>query len=203
MVWPKIQKNKHELPDICLDGFRVYLRPPALTDYRPWSELRERNQFHLRDFEPEWPKDALSKDFFMRRLARQIKNWERDQGYAFLIFSKQTQAVIGGININNVCRGAAQFASIGYWLDHDHQGEGYMTEALRLVLNHAFGSLRLHRINASCLPHNEKSIALLIRLGFHEEGFAEKYLEIAGKWQDHKLFGMNADRWARKQSRKA
>lgn len=199
MVWARRQKNKNGLPEMSLDGFRVYVRPPHTEDWQNWSAVRAENKARLMPFEPGWPEGALSQEFFTRRLARQIRNWHRDQGYAFLIFHNDTHQLIGGININNLCRGAAQYASLGYWLDYKHQGAGYMTEALRLVINYAFSELRLHRLHASCLPHNKASIKVLQRLGFAKEGFAKNYLEIGGNWQDHALYGLVADDWQQKQ----
>ena len=70
-----------------------------------------------------------------------------------------------------------------------------MTEAARLVCSFAFETLRLHRVEASCLPHNEPSKALLRRLGFTEEGFAKSYLQIDGRWQDHLLWGQSTSEW--------
>ena len=67
-----------------------------------------------------------------------------------------------------------------------------MSEAAQLVCDFAFRQLRLHRVEASCLPHNEPSKALLQKLGFEEEGFAKAYLKINGKWEDHLLWGKTA-----------
>ena len=197
MIW--LSKEKTELPDITLDGCRVYLRPPHIRDWEEWIAMRERNREILIPLEPKWPDKALDKEFFMRRLSRQLRDWSHDRGYPFLLYLRDTDALIGGVNLNNVCRGAAQFASIGYWLDEKHQGMGYMSEGIRLIIYYAFGALKLHRINAGCLPHNERSIKVLTRLGFVEEGFAKSYLEINGRWQDHILFGLTAEDWKEKQ----
>ena len=70
-----------------------------------------------------------------------------------------------------------------------------MTCALPLVLDFAFDRLRLHRIEAACLPSNVPSRALLIRAGFRQEGYARQYLCIGGKWQDHLLFAMLREDW--------
>lgn len=177
------------LPALWLHGDYVDLRPPTLSDWAEWSKVRGRNQDYLRPLEPVWPEDALSESFFLRRLRRQVCDWELDQAYSFLMFNRDGGGLIGGININHVARGAAQYASLGYWLDEDHQGQGYMTEGLGLVIAHAFGPLKLHRLNAACLPENERSMGLLKRLGFEEEGFAQSYVQIAGRWRDHVLFG--------------
>ena len=73
-----------------------------------------------------------------------------------------------------------------------YAGQGYMREATNLALDFAFGGLRLHRVEAGCLPRNARSIGLLTRLGFTHEGLARAYLEINGVWEDHLLFAILA-----------
>jgi len=68
-----------------------------------------------------------------------------------------------------------------------------MTEAVRAVVPFVFGTLRLHRIEAACLPHNAASTRLLEKVGFQREGYARRYLCIAGAWQDHVLYALVAE----------
>lgn len=180
------------LPNIKLEKNpgRVFLHPPKAENCEAWNKVRGQNRDFLMPLEPRWPADCLDRDFYARRLKYQIECWALDSAYPFLIFKKSDGQLIGGININNVSRGAAQYASLGYWLDQDHQGQGYMSEALKLTLGFCFNALKLHRINAAVLPTNNPSINLLIRNGFHKEGYAEKYIKINGQWQDHILFGL-------------
>lgn len=172
----------------CLQGTRVTLKPPCLEDYTQWSGVRLKNKDFLTRYEPAWPKDCLTLEFFARRLTRQDKNRHAGVGAYFLIH--KDHQIIGGINLNNIQMGAARHASLGYWLDEDHQGLGYMTEALSLIIDYAFNVLKLRRLNAACLPENNRSINMLLRLGFEEEGYAQKYFQINGCWQDHRLFGL-------------
>jgi ribosomal-protein-alanine N-acetyltransferase len=72
-----------------------------------------------------------------------------------------------------------------------------MSEGLRLILAFAFQRLKLHRVEAACLPHNAPSRGLLLKSGFREEGYAREYLCIDGRWQDHVLFAILRDDWAR------
>ena len=190
MLWPAKKFPDLESVPVTLDGFRVRLRPPVLSDWPQWAEVRGRNQEALKPFEPHWGENALEADFFKRKLIRQHKDRSEDRGYSFLIFDKNTSALIGGVNINHVCRGASQSASLGYWLDDARQGEGLMTESLRLIIRYCFETLNLHRLNAACLPHNARSIKLLKNAGFEEEGFAKSYVQINGLWQDHKIYGL-------------
>lgn len=191
MIWAgKKEQTTPSLPGMALEGFRVVVRPCRNTDYSEWQRVRSRNMDRLKTFEPTWMMDALTQDFFSRRLHRHARDWVEDRAYCFLIFDKQEDRLIGGINLNHICRGAAQNASLGYWIDETYEGQGYMAEAGRLVIGYAFDTLKLHRINAACLPDNQRSKNLLARLGFEEEGFAKNYFKINGKWRDHTLFGL-------------
>lgn len=183
------------MPDTRLQGERVFMCPPSIDHQDEWVTLRQKNKTHLKPFEPLWPADTASVDYYQRRLARQTREWVLDRAQSFLIFKNDGNQIIGGMNINNICRGAAQYASLGYWIDQDHEGQGYMAGALDITLGHCFGELKLHRVHASCLPHNERSKRSLLRAGFEEEGFAKNYLEINGSWQDHILFGLTIEKF--------
>ncbi len=194
MMWGK-PKSQALFPEIDLHGFRTMMRPPSLEDWAEWAEVRQRNESHIQPFDPRWPEKAFTYDLFTRRVHRQAREWDLGLANAFLIFKLDDNRLIGGMNINNICRGAAQYASLGYWIDQDHEGQGYMAESLRITLQYCFESLGLHRVNASCLPHNHRSKNTLLKAGFKEEGFAEKYLQIDGRWQDHELFGLPIENW--------
>lgn len=173
-----------------LSGARLYLRPPELRDYQAWSELREASREFLAPWEPTWPDDDLSRDAYRRRLRRYQRDAREDLGYAFFLFDAQTDALIGGLTLSNLRRGVTQSAALGYWTGEPFAGQGYMTEAVRAVASHVFEDLHLHRLEAACLPSNERSKRLLRRVGFQEEGFARAYLRINGAWRDHILFAL-------------
>lgn len=191
-VWPlkKPATSSADFPDLVLSGKRLVLRPPRMNDAASWVSLRRDSRDHLTPFEPEWGHDHLSAEFFDRRRAAQLRDWTMGLSRSFLIFDRATAALIGGMNINNIARGAAQFGALGYWLGQSYQGLGYMTEAAHLTAQYAFGPLALERLNAATLPHNHRSMAMLKRIGFTEEGFAKAYLQINGQRQDHVLFGL-------------
>lgn len=180
-------------PPVRLNGKRVFLRPPDPVDYPSWEKIRRESASHLIPFEPEWHPDGLGREMFLSRIERQSHDWKLGLSCSFLIFQANDQAVIGGININNIIRGAAQHCTLGYWLGESFQGQGYMSEAMRLILIYGFDTLKFHRFNAGTLPHNGRSSKLLRRFGFEEEGFAKSYLQINGEWQDHILFGLTED----------
>jgi ribosomal-protein-alanine N-acetyltransferase len=172
-----------------LAGDRIFLRLPERADYEAWASLRAGSRGFLVPWEPIWPPDALSRANFRARIARYTEDWRSDQAYNFFIFTHD-EALVGGIGLSNVRRGVSETASLGYWIGEPHARQGYMTAALPLVLDFAFERLRLHRVEAACLPTNVPSRALLLRAGFQEEGHARQYLCIEGKWQDHLLFAI-------------
>ena len=184
-------------PPFRLAGRRTVLRAPDRVDWRAWAELRHASRAFLTPWEPSWGEDALSRTAFRRRLARYALEWHSDQGYTFLLWHLEDDALLGGISLTNVRRGVAESASVGYWVGEAHAHQGYMTEGLALTLKFAFERLRLHRVEAACLPHNAPSRGLLLKGGFREEGYAREYLCIDGKWQDHVLFGILASDWAK------
>lgn len=193
MIWARRKSPAKATDDGILVGTDVVMRPAIEGDMQEWLLVRSRNQDYLKPFEPSWPRDASTPEYYKRRLLRTTRDWEEDRAYAFLIFHKTTGDLIGGINVNNVTRGAAQFASLGYWIDEEIQGKGYMHQAASEVLTFCFETLVLSRMNAACMPHNLRSKKLLLGLGFTEEGFAKQYLQINGRREDHVLFGLNAD----------
>jgi ribosomal-protein-alanine N-acetyltransferase len=171
-----------------IEGRDVFLRMPRATDHEAWAGLREQSRAFLAPWEPTWPEDDLTRAAFRRRVQRYARDQQSDLGYAFLIFRSKDGALVGGATLNNVRRGVAQAASLGYWMGAPFARQGFMTAALAALIPFAHGALRLRRIEAACLPHNAGSVRLLEKLRFTHEGLAREYLCIAGEWQDHLLY---------------
>jgi [ribosomal protein S5]-alanine N-acetyltransferase len=152
--------------------------------------LREISRKFLTPWEPTWPADDLTRGAFRRRLRRQADEIARDESFAFLIFAEGSNILLGGITIGGIRRGVAQTASLGYWMGAPHAGKGHMTRAVAVAAAFGFSTLRLHRLEAACIPSNIASATLLERNGFQREGFARAYLCINGAWRDHYLFGL-------------
>lgn len=170
-------------------GEGVYLRAAEMRDFDAWASLRERSRAFLTPWEPTWPGDDLTRASFRRRIRHNQQEIENDEAYPFLIF-RDDDMLAGGLTLGQIRRGVVQSATLGYWIGAPHAGKGLMTRAVQATIGFAFATLRLHRLEASCLPHNAASIRLLERSGFTREGFARAYLRINGTWQDHLLFGL-------------
>lgn len=175
-------------------GAGVMLRVPQSGDHAEWAALREASRAFLTPWEPIWPDDDLTRGAFRRRLKRYADDQRNDFAYAFLIFRSDDNALVGGLTLANIRRGVAQAGSIGYWVGAPFARQGYMTAAVRALIPFCFQSLRLHRLEAACIPDNTASISLLEKTGFTREGYARSYLCINGAWQDHLLYArVNGD----------
>lgn len=171
----------------------VTLRSPAMGDYPAWSELRGASRTFLTPWEPVWPVDDLTRPAYRRRLRRYQREIQEATGYPFLVFRSADMALVGGLTLSHVVRGVTQSCSLGYWMGERFAGRGFMTAAVKAVIPFVFDTLRLHRLEAACLPHNAASIRLLEKAGFTREGYARRYLNIDGRWQDHLLFAIVSD----------
>jgi ribosomal-protein-alanine N-acetyltransferase len=161
-----------------------------MRDHEAWAGLRGRSRAFLTPWEPAWPADDLTRASFRRRLRHNQQEIANDEAYPFLIFRDDDNLLVGGLSLGQVRRGVVQAAILGYWIGEPYARQGFMSLALRAAIGYAFTTLRLHRIEASCLPHNEASKKLLERTGFTREGYARSYLRINAVWQDHLLYGL-------------
>jgi ribosomal-protein-alanine N-acetyltransferase len=186
MAFFRTVSSTEPLPAIEGDG--IMLRVPQMADFAEWTALRETSRNFLGPWEPTWPADDLTRGAFRRRLKRYAEDLRTDQAYPFFIFRAGDDVLVGGLTLANIRRGVAQAGSLGYWIGVPFAGRGYMTAAVRALIPFAFGAIRLHRLEAACIPTNAASMRLLEKTGFQREGYARQYLCINGSWQDHVLY---------------
>ncbi|HEX4297947.1 MAG TPA: GNAT family protein [Devosia sp.] len=184
-------------PTPVLTGPRIVLRAPRGRDFEAWRALRRRSREFLKPYEPRWTDADLNSQAFGVRLGRGRREALRGTDYSFLIFETAAggETLVGGLTLSNIRRRAAQHGNLGYWMGQEYAGRGLMSEAVGLTLPFFFETLGLHRLHAAFLPHNVASRRVLEKNGFREEGFAETYLQIDGKWADHVLFALTRERW--------
>ncbi len=164
---------------------RIILRAPTLADENDFLHAMRRSR---KDHRP-WlypPQDADAYRAYLARLD--------ERKYGYLARRREDDAIVGWLNVSEIVRGALQGAFLGYGGVAGFAGQGYMTEAVRLVVREAFGPLGLHRLEANIQPQNHASIALVKRCGFEKEGFSPRYLKIAGRWRDHERWAIRADK---------
>ncbi|MGV9009062.1 GNAT family N-acetyltransferase [Brevundimonas sp.] len=178
-------------------GQGVILRMPRGSDYEAWADLRHASHAYLQPWEPLWPDDDLSRAAYKRRMSVYQREMEAGNAWPFFVFAERDRQLLGAITLSNVRRGVAETATLGYWIGQRHAGRGFGTAAVRATLDYAFDELRLHRVEAACVPHNHASRRALEKSGFALEGRAKAYLKINGDWADHLLFGVVNDGVAR------
>ncbi len=179
---------------------RLILRPPRTTDVGELRRVLRANAAHLRPWSPapQPGEDPPSITAISKLVIRNRREWKRGLSFVLLVTKREAgrdgdEPIIGRIALGGVMRGVFQNAYVGYWIGEDQQGQGLMTEAVRATTEFAFAHAGLHRLQAAVMPRNAGSQRVLTKAGYRREGLAERYLCIAGTWEDHVLFAITAE----------
>jgi ribosomal-protein-alanine N-acetyltransferase len=166
---------------------RVALRPLDAKDERDFvAAVRRSRALHR-----PWVHPPSTVRSFRAYLVRSGSGANR----TFAARLRRSGEIVGVVSISEIVRGAFESAYLGYYAFEPHAGKGLMLEAVALVVEHAFRSLKLHRLEANIQPGNKDSIALVKRLGFKREGYSPRYLKIGGRWQDHERWAVLREEW--------
>ncbi len=177
---------------------RLILVVPTPDDAERMVVYATSNMEHSGPWEPVRDEAYYTKAHWKATLEQGLENARAGRSLPLVLVdrdSPESSAVRGHVTLSNIVRGPFQAAFLGYSLSADCVGMGLMSEALTVVVAHAFGPMNLHRIMANTMPSNERSRAVLERLGFVREGFAKDYLYIAGQWEDHILHALVNPNW--------
>jgi ribosomal-protein-alanine N-acetyltransferase len=169
-------------------GERAFIRRGRTSDASEFTSLmRESRELHR-----PWSFPPVRDEEF----AALVDRARADDFELLLLCRRGDGRIVGFFNLSQIFRGPFLSAYLGYAVGAPHAGTGLMSEGVELVLEHAFGPLGLHRIEANIQPDNARSIALAKRAGFRLEGFSPRYLKIDGRWRDHERWAILADEWA-------
>ncbi|MBZ5737770.1 GNAT family N-acetyltransferase [Nocardioides mangrovi] len=177
---------------VVLTSGDVTVRPLDRRDARAWREARRRNASWLRPWDATSPPGISVRPTSFSGLVRRLNRQARE-GTTYPFAVDVAGRFAGQVTVNNVVRGSAQFASVGYWLDRDYAGHGVMPRAVALVIDHCFGAAGLHRIEIAIRPENSNSLRVVEKLGLREIGYAPGYLHIDGAWRDHRLYAVTVE----------
>lgn len=172
-------------------GRRVILRAPHSRDVAALRRLVRANDQYLTSARPHEP--ATGGTPLEQEVEQQRRQWRQDRAYSFVIESSGEPELLGRVSLTNVLRGAFQNAYLSYWIAESQANQGYATEAITVVCELAFGRLGLHRLQAAVLPDNAPSRRVLEKTGFREEGLAQGFLRVDGRWRDHVMYARTAD----------
>jgi [ribosomal protein S5]-alanine N-acetyltransferase len=171
-------------------GKKVFLRYVTVGDFEEMQTLfRESRKFY---------KGLIDTPETLEKFAAYVARNESETNECFVICRASDDKIVGAINLSQIFRRGFQNAYLGYSLGVKYTGQGFMTEAVALILRFAFKDLKLHRVEANVQPENLPSIAVLKRCGFTREGFSRKYLKIGGRWRDHERFAIIKEDWSGK-----
>lgn len=180
-----------------LEGNLVHLRPPRRRDAQAFIAHAARSRMLHR----RWVQPPDTPEAFATYVQRFGKVDQAARNVGFLIVRNDDDTLAGVVNFSEIIRGAFQSAYVGYYAFTPSAGRGYISEGLALALDFAFGELALHRVEANVQPANDRSLALIERIGFVREGYSSRYVKIAGRWRDHVRFAMLAEEWIARRSR--
>jgi ribosomal-protein-alanine N-acetyltransferase len=173
--------------DVCMRLLRVGDAAALAASYA-------RNRAYLSQWEPVRPEEFYTAAGQTIDIAKRLAVYEDGEGFPLGLFAGDR--IVGRFNLTGIVRGPFQSAGLGYWIDGEYAGRGLASAAVRAIIETARDELGLHRIEASTLLHNTGSQRVLEKAGFHQIGMAPRYLQIAGRWQDHNLYQVilhNAD----------
>lgn len=191
----RVARTAHMMP-LELVGRRVVLRTLTERDYDEWFAVRTRCRDWLVPWEPRpngAPPPAEDRQSFASRCAIRERERQLGTGYGFGLFVDGRFA--GEVTLSSIQRGPFQSGHIGYWVDRDLAGHGYVPEGVVVVLQFSFDAIALHRVEISIIPRNRSSLRVMEKLAIRQEGVARGYLEIDGQWEDHARFGITAEEW--------
>ena len=172
----------------------VGLRPIRMRDGAQWSRTRAAEREKLEPWEPTAELDWAAR--------HTVSAWppmysglraEARRGRMLPYVIEVDGKFCGQLTIGNVTHGALRSAWIGYWVASEVTGGGVATGALALGVDHCFGAVMLHRVEATVRPENAASRRVLSKVGFREEGLLRRYLDVDGGWRDHLLVAITSE----------
>ncbi|NOI57728.1 ribosomal protein S5-alanine N-acetyltransferase [Vibrio coralliilyticus] len=173
----------------------IILRTAEPTDGQLISGYFIANRAHLKQWEPRREDAFFSESGWTQRLIKLNELHRMGLGYYLIIIDSESGEMLGTVSFSNISRFPFHACNLGYSLGENAQGRGVMTRALKMAVNYMFSIQNIHRIMAGYMPRNQRSEAVLNRLGFKREGFAEDYLLIDGRWEDHNLTSLINPNW--------
>jgi len=174
---------------------RLVIRVAMASDAEKLCQYYVRNQVHLAPWEPIRSEAYYTLRWWKLRIQQIHAEFNDASAINFIAMTPDSSEIVAVANFSNIIQGVFKSCYLGYSISKDYEGQGLMVEFLQSCLGFMFENVGLNRVMANFIPDNQRSGALLERLGFEREGYARKYLKIAGNWQDHVLTALLHEDW--------
>lgn len=193
----------HRWP-VSLRAGAVVLRPIGRREELIWEGLRAANHQWTSEWDSTVPPEAntqpLAFPSWLRWAHKQAKAGRAlpfglayDPGWPDRPRPTEHTRLVGQLSVSGIVEGSARSAAIGYWIDRQYAGRGIVPTAVALACDYCWQVMRLHRIEICIRPENGRSLRVVEKLGFREEGMRPRFLHINGDWRDHRVFALNAE----------
>lgn len=189
---PIVPGSGHRAWPVTLTHGDLTLRPIEHADAVEWTRCRARNAVWLQPWEATVPPGGDLRPGSFRQLVTRLRK-QAKAGTTMPFVVELDGRLVGQVTVNNIVRGSAQFASVGYWVDQAVAGRGVIPRAVAMVVDHCFFTAGLHRIEICIRPENTNSLRVVEKLGLHEVGYAPRFLHIDGAWRDHRIYAVTVE----------
>ncbi len=188
---------------VVLTTRRLLLRPLEGNDLGRWLSYTDETDELYRPFFPV-PETLDPMLRFELALQKTLRGLEQGTAVRLMAFDASGE-IVGQVNSNNIVRGVLQSCEMGWAVRPRSQRQGVAAEMCRAAMDLCFEpavtpspggrqmGLGLHRVACAIMPRNVASLGLAAKLGFRQEGFARKMLQINGVWEDHVQFAKLAE----------
>jgi UDP-4-amino-4,6-dideoxy-N-acetyl-beta-L-altrosamine N-acetyltransferase len=174
--------------DMMLASERIYLRPMEENDAD--DIVRWRNAEYI--IKMMFSDDRITKEGHIEW----FRNIDRKKRLDYMICIKADDKSIGSINLSDIDL-KNQKAELGIYIgEQEYQGQGFASEAMKLLLDHAFNKISIRRIYLKVLSFNQPAINLYKKIGFKEEGVLRQDIYKSGAFQDVIIMGILKDEWS-------
>lgn len=172
------------------------LRPLVRADRREWDLVRARNREWLDPWEATNPAPGGTAPTFVQFVRALDQQARQGTALPFVITERvpgtERFGLIGQLTVSGISWGSSLSASLGYWVDREQAGRGVVPMAVAMATDYCFEGLGLHRMEINIRPENTKSLRVVEKLGFRDEGLRKDFLHIDGRWTDHRSFALTA-----------
>lgn len=185
---------------VILEGEKCTLRTFSEADAKALATLLANNKYFWSTYEPIHRDEFYTEEAQYKKILEGMQLLALNREFTFGIYEKGTEHLIGHIALYAIKRMPYSSAFVGYSMDHDFLGQGIATDAVKRILQFAFTSVKIHRVEAYIAPQNIASIRVVEKCGFVQEGLLRKLLYINGEWVDHYMYAILQEDYRDKKS---